>query len=299
MKSHIASFPSLDSHYTRSGTTRKYLDKDLTIRKMHALYMETYVADNTKHVKESYYRSVFVSEFNLFFHKPKKDLCSFCFSYENSNKEDKEEQQANYEAHHQRKNRVRQVKLEYKELAKADPEVVSLTFDLEQVLHCPKLNVSSLFYRRKLATYNLTTYDLDSHKINCLMWHEGAGGRGSSEMATCMHHYLKSLPDHIKRVFLFSDTCSGQNRNQFFSTMCLNAVKSMPISGIDHIYMESGHSQMECDSVHSTIERALKTQDVYNPGDYYRIVTMARQRNPYSVRIFSTQEFLDFKVLGK
>ena len=61
--------------------------------------------------------------------------------------------------------------------------------------------------------------------------------------------------------------------------------------------MESGHSQMECDSVHSTIERALKTQDVYNPGDYYRTVAMARQRNPYSVRIFSTQEFLDFKVL--
>ena len=83
VKSHIASFPSLDSHYTRSRTTRKYLDKDLTIRKMHALYMETYVADNTKHVKESYYRSVFVSEFNLFFHKPKKDQCSFCFSYEN------------------------------------------------------------------------------------------------------------------------------------------------------------------------------------------------------------------------
>ena len=104
------------------------------------------------------------------------------------------------------------------------------------------------------------------------MWHEAAGGRGSSKIATCMHHYLKSLPDHIKRVFLFSETCSGQNRSQFFSTMCLNAVKSMPISGIDHIYMESGHSQMECDSVHSTIERALKTQDVYNPGDYYRIV---------------------------
>ena len=78
-----------------------------------------------------------------------------------------------------------------------------------------------------------------------------------------------------------------------------NVVKSKPLSGIDHIYMESGHYQMECDTVHSTIERALKTQDVYNPGDYYCIVAMARQRNPCSVRIFSTQKFLDFKVLGK
>ena len=118
--------------------------------------------------------------------------------------------------HHQRKNRVRQVKLEYKELAKTDPEVVSLTFDLQQVLHCPKLNVSSLFYRRTLATYNLTTYDLDSHRVNCFMWHEGEGGRGSSEIATCMHHYLKSLPDHIKRVFLFSDTCSAKTGTSSF-----------------------------------------------------------------------------------
>ena len=228
--------------------------------------MEKY-EDKTKHVKKSYYTSVSVSEFNLFFHKPKKDLCSFCFSYENSSQEEKQAQQADYEAHHQRKNRVRQLKLECKELTKSDPEVVSVTFDLEQVLLCPKLNVSSLFYRRKLATYNLTTYNLDNHTVNCFMWHEGAAGRGSSEIATCMHRYLKSLPDQVKRVIFISDTCSGQKRNQFFSAMCLNAVKSMPIACIDHIYMESGHSQMECDSVHSTIETALKTQDVYSPGD--------------------------------
>ena len=40
---------------------------------------------------------------------------------------------------------------------------------------------------------------------------------------------------------------------------------------------------MECDSVHSNIEIALKTHDVYNLGDYYRIVAMARQRSPYSL----------------
>ena len=52
--------------------------------------------------------------------------------------------------------------------------------------------------------------------------------------------------------------------------------------------MESGHSQMECDSVHSTIERALKTQDVYNPGDYYSIVAMAMQHSEISEDLFHT-----------
>ena len=81
--------------------------------------------------------------------------------------------------------------------------------------------------------------------------------------------------------------------------MCLNAVNHLPVECIDHIYMESGHSQMECDSVHSTIESALKTQDVFSPADYYRIIPMARKRNPYKVNVLSTSEFMDFKSLGK
>ena len=72
VKSHILSFPSLESHYARSGTTRKYIDKDLNITKMHSLYMEHYINDESMHVKESYYRNVFVSDFNIF-HKQKKD----------------------------------------------------------------------------------------------------------------------------------------------------------------------------------------------------------------------------------
>ncbi|KAF3857119.1 hypothetical protein F7725_008978, partial [Dissostichus mawsoni] len=59
-------------------------------------------------------------------------------------------------------------------------------------------------------------------------------------------------------VVLYSDTCGGQNRNAGFSAMCLHAVKTLPISIIDHKFMESGHSQMECDSVHAAIETARK-----------------------------------------
>jgi hypothetical protein len=299
VKSHIASFPALESHYSRRGTSKKYLEKDLNIKKMHSMYLEKYEKDQIKLVKESYYRSVFVSEFNISFHKPKKDLCSYCFSYENSNQIEKDQKLADYNAHLDRKNKVRQLKVEYKELAKTDPEVVSLAFDFEQVLPCPRLNVSSLFYKRKLATFNLTTYELASKKVNCYMWHEAVAGRGSCEIATCIHMLLKSLPDQVNHVILFSDTCSGQNRNQYFASMCLNAVKERNIDCIDHIFMESGHSQMEVDSVHSCIETAVKNQNIYSPGDYYRIVSMARKRDPYSVKILSTKDFFDYKALGR
>jgi len=40
-------------------------------------------------------------------------------------------------------------------------------------------------------------------------------------------------------------------------------ISSMRIIITDHIYMEKGHSQMECDSVHSTIERSFKHQNAW------------------------------------
>ena len=192
-----------------------------------------------------------------------------------------------------------EVKQELKDLAIADENVVTASFDLEQVLLCPRLNVSSLFYRRKLATYNLTVYDMGTRDVSCYMWHEGAGGRGCNEIATSIHLFLKSLPASAKRVIFFSDTCSAQNRNQFFAAMCLNAVRHLPIECIDHVYMESGHSHMECDTAHSMIETALKNQDVYNPADYYRIVAMARRKHPFKVIVLDTDDFLDFKALNK
>ena len=297
--SHIASFPAMESHYARSNTSKRFLEKDLNIRKMHTLYCDKHPADSNDQVKNKYYRDIFNSAFNISFHKPKKDLCSFCFSFNNSSIEEKATMQDEYRSHHNRKQRVREIKLEHKTLAQADNSTVAVTFDLEQVLLSPKLDVSSLFYRRKLSTYNLTTYSLATHEVTCYMWHEGDAGRGSCEIATCIADFLKTLPDSTKRVILYSDTCSGQNRNQFFSTMCLDVLKDVQIECIDHIYMESGHSQMECDSAHSTIESAIKHQDIYSPLDYYRIVAMARRKNPFRVRIVATEEFVDFKDLAK
>ena len=77
-------------------------------------------------------------------------------------KEEKALHENEYIKHHQRKETVRNLKLQHKQLSKCDPTVAAVTFDLEQVLLCPKLNASSLFYRRKLATYNLTIYRLDN-----------------------------------------------------------------------------------------------------------------------------------------
>ncbi|KAJ4932480.1 hypothetical protein JOQ06_010901 [Pogonophryne albipinna] len=109
-----------------------------------------------------------------------------------------------------------------------------------------------------------------------------------------------SKPPHdTEHVVLYSDTCGGQNRNAGFSAMCLHAVKILPISMIDHTFMESGHSQMEYDSVHAAIETARKKLPVYSPEGYYTLVRMARRNRPYKVIELWHSDFLDFKSFSQ
>ena len=48
-------------------------------------------------------------------------------------------------------------------------------------------------------------------------------------------------------------------------------------------YLEKGHTQMEVDSVHSVIERKLKTRSIYYPGNYIEVMQEARPAQPYEV----------------
>ena len=81
--------------------------------------------------------------------------------------------------------------------------------------------------------------------------------------------------------------------------MCLSAVQSHSIEIIDHIYMESGHSQMECDSAHCAVKSALKNKDIYCPTDYFRIAVMAKKQKPFQTELLLTSEVLDFKEFSK
>ena len=77
------------------------------------------------------------------------------------------------------------------------------------------------------------------------------------------------------------------------------ALQKTHIQQLDHVYMESGHSQMECDSAHAAIESAVRNMDVYAPTDYYRAVSMARRSNPYHVVMMNQSDFMNFRPLAK
>ena len=62
IRAHIRSFPTVDSHYCRKTTSRKYLESGLSIRKMYSLYTEMCREKTQKAHKYHLYETIFSTE---------------------------------------------------------------------------------------------------------------------------------------------------------------------------------------------------------------------------------------------
>ncbi|CAK1588598.1 unnamed protein product [Parnassius mnemosyne] len=313
IKSHIASFPTMESHYTRKQSTRKYLSAGFSLAKMYSLYVNQCEERNTKPVSEITYRRIFSREFNLSFFVPKKDQCLLCTKYNRANADEKTNLAQNYEDHIKRKQACNTEKAKDKERAEKELNFLSATFDLQAILQIPSTKVGLLYYTRKLTVYNLTLYESAlPNEAYCFVWTEVHGKKGSSEVGTILAHYLTNcIPENVTEVSLFSDTCGGQNRNQFIAALLLWVInQSKQLQIIEHKFLESGHSYMEADSMHSSIESAKKHRDVYCLSDWINIFKDARskgtykkgtkkvKKNKYNVKQFTYSEFKDLKQLA-
>lgn len=162
-----------------------------------------------------------------------------------------------------------------------------------------------MYYSRKLCTYNLTLYEAaPPNNAFCFLWTEVNGQKGSCEIGTALLKWINQLPQNVNEISLFSDTCSGQNRNQYITALFLYVVKHTQIEVLQHSFMESGHSYMEVDSMHSSIEYAKKNVPVYTMHDWLNICRLARsQRNnkncsAYAVHELLHTDFVDLKSLA-
>jgi hypothetical protein len=125
-----------------------------------------------------------------------------------------------------------------KEMALNDKSVCAACFDLQKVLITPQSEVSTFYYKSKLAMYNFTVYDMGCHEGYGYVWNEEIAKRGSNEIGSCILHFLKTQKEKgIQKVFVYSDNCGGQNRNRFIFSMFSHV--SMLLNGrIIHQFME-------------------------------------------------------------
>ncbi|KAJ8969912.1 hypothetical protein NQ314_001529 [Rhamnusium bicolor] len=247
IRADIKSLPLIASHYCRSTTKWEYLPTGLSENRLYLDYKEYCAEIGVAPEKASFYKHIFTSEFNIGFHRPKKD-------------------QYDINAHLAREIEAREAKQVDKNRAKLDKSFICFAVNMEKILLTPSLQVGKLYYTQKLKTFNFTVYNLEIAQADNFMWHEGVGTKGSSEIVS-----------------------SGKNHNYINAAMFLRAVYLLPIEIINQKYMESGHSEMECDSVHSAIENRGNKIDIYTPEERLNdsefrsiVVKMASLRNSTS-----------------
>ena len=69
------------------------------------------------------------------------------------------------------KDSVREIKQTEKVQAQNSSDLCVFCFDLEKVLELPYANVSSMYYKRKLAVYNLSIFDICTKEATCYIVH--------------------------------------------------------------------------------------------------------------------------------
>ncbi|ESO85626.1 hypothetical protein LOTGIDRAFT_155116 [Lottia gigantea] len=227
-------------------------------------------------------------EFNLGFHVPSKDLCDTCTKFDMKKESGTfhPSDEAELINHLRRKEQARTAK----SVDKFVGDTITAVFDLQQVMVAPKLFVGSGYYLRKLNVYNFTVLELQTLQGFCYTWHECEGKRGTNEIASCLLKWLKAKDNEgYHSAILYSDSCGGQNRNRIMCSAILQFLsQAQNIEFVEQKYFESGHSQNECDSMHSCIEREYKSSNVFLPSAYHESMRKANKKTAlYSNRKYS------------
>lgn len=310
IKQHIMSFPSSESHYSRERSSKKFLSSDLSVAKMYELYIEQCMELKTHVVHYNTYRKVFRS-LNLSFRKPRIDTCNTCDQIQTRLRLATEDESLSImeelESHHQKAQFVYDKKRSDIEKAKHSEDTCTISFDLQKALATPNLNCGEVFYLRQMYTYNLTIFVSNSsgNEARCYLWDESQARRGAQEVGSCLLKFLTELPKNIKFINCYSDRCFGQNCNTVicsmfsaFMNLCIEQNRNVCIT---HNFMVSGHSHMECDSVHSSIERAKKKSSITIeiPKDWATFISGIRRKVPFKVIEMNQKDFLALKDLDK
>lgn len=149
----------------------------------------------------------------------------------------------------------------------------------------------------KLAVHNYTVYNLDTHEAMCYWFDESQCDLVSSTFTSCLVDTIeKILNTSLKPVIIYTDGCTAQNRNSVLSNALLHFSIKYKID-ITQKFLEKGHTQMECDSVHSVIERKMKKTDHYLPSHLCHLTTEARKYPfPYKNKLLEFSFFSDYSI---
>lgn len=279
--SFIKKFKGVESHYCRSKSRRTYLPSELSIASMFKMFIE----ENAQfpHCKESYFRRIFNTKFNISFSHPRSDMCSTCIELKEKIKIEKDDStkaqiQVELTIHEKRS------KSFFTFLADNDPTVKILSFDCGKNQPLPKVPDQSTYYSRQLYIYNYTIVvghshaELTKENVFSYVWTEDVHAKGSNELSSALYHCLQNNVNFtgVEVLRLMADGCSGQNKNsttigmvsKWFSSSAPRSLKKVEL-----IFPVTGHSFIPPDRVFGVAEKEIRKRNtIVQPNEYVDII---------------------------
>lgn len=126
-----------------------------------------------------------------------------------------------------------------------------VTFDLEAILQLPCGQVSQLYYKRKLMSTTSQCIRILHGQVTAIY--------GQRLMAKKLVMRLVPVCCATSHSCLWTfqglTSCGGQNKNIQIVAACLYAINTtVRLQAMQHTFLETGHTYLECDSVHAAIE---------------------------------------------
>ena len=182
------------------------------------------------------------------------------------------------------------------EAANSDSQFV-FTMDLQQVQCLPKTNAGAQYYERKLQVHNMTFFNKKTKDGFNYVWDETQGELDGAVFGFIISKFIRDIVkvqpySNADTIILWSDNCTHQNKNCMVSNALISTARSTKVNVIQK-YLTKGHTMMECDSMHSTIERRTRNlrageRKIFVPAQLSVAIQAARiQPKPYHVEILN------------
>ena len=172
--------------------------------------------------------------------------------------------------------------------------------DLQQALPTPRVTTGMAFYLRKLMTYNFDIHNYKTGQGFMSVWDEVTANRGAAEIISCIKHFIdEHVPEHVKKLYIFSDNCSGQNKNIFLNMFYLSLIHSGRFKEITHLYFRPGHTYMAADRDFSLIEKNMNNRAwIFTPDEHIDVIKATRRPGckgiPFTVYKMKQEDFLEY-----
>lgn len=202
-------FPAVSSHYCRARTNKMYIQGSLNIQTMYRLYSGQCRSNGKECAKLKAYRHILNTETNIGFHIPKKDQYALCEKYKNTQGETKGFK-GKFERHQKQKKLCRTEMIN--DISSNALQVYC--YGLQSVFPTPCGDVSSFYYKWKLATFNFTIYDVTIKHGYCFLWHEAIANQGANGICSCVSSLYLTLKRNT--FFVIPKIVSGKIKISFY-----------------------------------------------------------------------------------